>query len=162
MGRTAITLALAILGIDMANAAEPQLSPQGSSPAALEGEWQGTYQCAQDRLHLLAGPFAWQMPFTITGDQISASRSYIDANARLSIAVFTGLVVDRGARFEIAMLAGEQDGPPHLHATYAGPVTADGFNATGVMLSRHNRILRQCELHLKRGPSKPDAKAAGG
>jgi hypothetical protein len=161
MGKAVLTLAFAMLGIGMAHAAEPQLSPQPPRPADLEGEWQGTYQCAQDRLHLLAGPFVWQLPFTILGDQISASRSYLDANAQLSIAVFTGLVVDQGARFEIAMLAGEQDRPPNLHATYAGPLTADGFNATGGMLSRHNRILRQCELRLRRQPPKTSVKATG-
>jgi hypothetical protein len=162
MGKTAITLALAMLGIGMAHAAEPQVSPQPPPPAALEGEWQGTYQCAQDRLHLLAGRFVWQLPFTILGDQISASRPYLDGNARLSIVVFTGLVVDQGAGFEIAMLAGEQDQAPNLHATYIGRVTADGFKSSGVMLSRHNRILRQCELHLWREQPKPEAKPTGG
>jgi hypothetical protein len=172
MNRIALTLAAALLGIGMAQAAEPQAAPQGPhpadlqpadlTPANLQGEWQGTYQCAQDRLHLLAGPFEWQLPFTIKGDQISASRPYLDGNAHLSVMVFTGLVVDQGAGFEIAMLAGEQDRTPNLHATHIGRVTADGFKATGVMLSRHNRILRQCELHLWREQPKPQVKPTGG
>jgi len=153
--RIAIIVTLSVLGIGIAHAAEPQAAPQGPRPADLQGDWNGTYQCGQDRLHLLGRPFVWQVPFTIIGGQVTARRPYVDINAQLSVALFAGLIVDQGTGLEIGMIVPRADGEPGLHGTYTGRVTGDLFTATGEMLSRHNRILRQCELHLQRDRPKP-------
>lgn len=147
MRKTAIALALIMCLTGVAHAAEPQ----APSAADLQGDWNATYQCGQDRLHFLGSPFEWQIPFTIEGDTIAGNRAYIDVNAGLSVAFFRGLVVDQGSGFEIGMAVPHQDGEVGLHARFAGRVTAQqSFNATGYMLSHDNQVLRQCELHLLR------------
>ena len=48
----------------------------------LEGTWQGTYTCGQDRFDVHGGPFEWKLPFSIQDGKITATREYISLSSQ--------------------------------------------------------------------------------
>ena len=62
----------------------------------LEGTWQGTYKCGQDRFNVHGGPFEWKLPFSIQDGKITATREYISLSSQPAVAEFHGLVQGMG------------------------------------------------------------------
>jgi hypothetical protein len=119
--------------------------------APLEGIWQGTYKCGQDRFNLIGGPFEWTLPFSIRDGKITATREYISTSSQLAVAEFYGLIQADGL-VEIGVTGGdERASHPDFHGTYAGWPAGNRVDLQGPMLSKQNIITRQCELHLSRG-----------
>src|SRR6266550_5453510 len=58
----------------------------------LEGTWQGTYKCGQDRFNVHGGPFEWNLPFSIQDGKITATREYISLSSQPAVAEFNGLI----------------------------------------------------------------------
>src|SRR5438045_5697305 len=73
--------------------------------APMEGTWQGTYKCGQDRFDVHGGPFEWSLLFTIEDGKITATRQYISLSSQPAVAVFDGLVQPDGL-VEIAVNGG--------------------------------------------------------
>jgi hypothetical protein len=116
----------------------------------LEGTWQGTYKCGQDRLHLAGAPFEWTLPFSIQDGRITATREFISISSQPAVAEFNGLVQADGL-IEIAVNGGNESAVhPAFHGTYTGRAAGDRIDFQGPMLSKRNVMLRQCELHLSR------------
>jgi hypothetical protein len=113
----------------------------------LEGTWQGTYKCGQDRFDLHGAPFEWNLPFSIQAGKITATREYISPTSQLAVAEFYGLIQADGL-VEIGVTGGV---PSAFHPAFHGTYRADGdrIDFRGPMLSKRNIMVRQCELHLK-------------
>ena len=62
----------------------------------LEGIWQGTYACGQDRFDVHGGPFEWKLPFSIQDGKITATREYISLSSQPAVAEFNGLIQGDG------------------------------------------------------------------
>ena len=117
----------------------------------LEGTWQGTYKCGQDRFNVHGGPFEWKLPFSIQDGKITATREYISLSSQPAVAEFHGLIQGDGL-VEIGVNAGvERAFHPAYHGTYTGRVDGDRIDFQGPMLGKRNIMVRQCELHLSHG-----------
>jgi hypothetical protein len=117
----------------------------------LEGTWQGTYKCGQDRFNVHGGPFEWKLPFSIQDGKITATREYISLSSQPAVVEFHGLIQGDGL-VEIGVNAGvERAFHPAYHGTYTGRVDGDRIDFQGPMLGKRNVMVRQCELHLSRG-----------
>jgi hypothetical protein len=115
----------------------------------LEGTWQGTYKCGQDRFDLHGAPFEWNLPFSIQAGKITATREYISPTSQLAVAEFYGLIQADGL-VEIGVTGGVPSAfHPAFHGTYTGRADGDRIDFRGPMLSKRNIMVRQCELHLK-------------
>jgi hypothetical protein len=116
----------------------------------LEGIWQGTYKCGQDRFNVHGTPFEWKLPFTIQDGKITAIREYISLSSQPAVAQFTGLIQGDGL-IEIGVNAGVARAfHPAYHGTYTSRVDGDRIDFQGPMLGKRNVMVRQCELHLSR------------
>ena len=124
----------------------------------LEGTWQGTYRCGQDRFDVHGGPFEWNLPFGIQDGKITATREYISLTSQPAVAEFHGLIQADGL-VEIGVIGGVASAiHPAFHGTYTGRADGDRMDFRGPMLGRRNVVLRQCELHLK--PDSPTGSAS--
>jgi opacity protein-like surface antigen len=120
----------------------------------LEGTWQGTYKCGQDRFDVNGGPFEWSLPFTIKDGKITATRDYIALSSQPAAAEFNGIIQADGL-VEIGVVGGVIGKPrPAFHGSYSSRVNGDRIDFQGPLLGRRNLVLRQCELHLSRADSK--------
>lgn len=136
-----------VLAVFVCLAAFGSVASAGNA-APLEGTWQGTYKCGQDRFHLLGGPFQWSLPFTIEDGRITATRNYISIDSYPVVAEFNGLIQADGL-IEIAVNGGVEIALHRaFHGTYTAWADGDRIDFYGPMLGRRNVILRQCELHL--------------
>jgi hypothetical protein len=122
----------------------------GGNATPLEGIWQGTYTCGQDRFDVHGGPFEWKLPFSIQDGKITATREYISLSSQPAVAEFNGLIQGDGL-VEIGVNAGvERAFRPAYHGTYTGRVDGDRIDVQGPMMGKRNVMVRQCELHLSR------------
>ena len=116
----------------------------------LEGIWQGTYACGQDRFDVHGGPFEWKLPFSIQDGKITATREYISLSSQPAVAEFNGLIQVDGL-VEIGVNGGVVSTfHPAYHGTYTGRVDGDRIDVQGPMMGKRNVMVRQCELHLSR------------
>src|SRR5258707_14842999 len=72
----------------------------------LEGTWQGTYQCGQDRFDVHGGPFEWKLPFSIQDGRITATREYISLSSQPAVAELHRLIQGHGL-VEIVLKPGD-------------------------------------------------------
>src|SRR5947209_3836409 len=104
----------------------------------LEGTWQGTYKCGQDRFNLHGAPFEWSLPFSIQDGKITATREYIALSSQLAVAEFYGLIQADGL-IEIGVIGGvENASHPAFHGTYTGRADGGRIDSQGPMLGKRN------------------------